>query len=96
MTDGWTNGRAGSVLCTQYVTPRFLVSSHTIMNKTATVLFPFHHAQFTLDGVPRMRERPIKDLTDGLKQLGVDITCSDTGCPPVRTCMAPSLSALWW
>lgn len=31
-----------------------------------------------------MRERPIKDLTDGLKQLGVDINCSDTGCPPVR------------
>ena len=32
-----------------------------------------------------MRERPIKDLTDGLKQLGVDINCSDTGCPPVST-----------
>lgn len=31
-----------------------------------------------------MRERPIVDLVDGLKQLGVDITCSDTGCPPVK------------
>jgi len=38
---------------------------------------------FILDGVPRMRERPIKDLVDGLAQLGVDITCSPTGCPPV-------------
>jgi len=37
-----------------------------------------------------MRERPIKDLTDGLKQLGVDVTCSDTGCPPVRH-FTPSL-----
>jgi 3-phosphoshikimate 1-carboxyvinyltransferase len=40
--------------------------------------------QFVLDGTPRMRERPIKDLVDGLKQLEVDVTCSDTGCPPVR------------
>lgn len=38
---------------------------------------------FVLDGTPRMRERPIVDLVDGLTQLGVDITCSSTGCPPV-------------
>jgi 5-enolpyruvylshikimate-3-phosphate synthase len=30
-----------------------------------------------------MRERPIRDLVDGLRQLGVDVTCSDEGCPPV-------------
>ena len=34
---------------------------------------------FILDGTPRMRERPIIDLVDGLLQLGVDIKCSDTG-----------------
>ena len=28
-----------------------------------------------LDGTPRMRERPIVDLVDGLKQLGVDVEC---------------------
>lgn len=39
---------------------------------------------FVLDGNPRMRERPIIDLVDGLKQLGVKIDCSDTGCPPVN------------
>ena len=39
---------------------------------------------FTLDGVPRMRERPIQDLVDGLRQLGVDASCTrGTGCPPV-------------
>ena len=39
---------------------------------------------FTLDGVPRMRERPIQDLVDGLRQLGVDADCPlGTGCPPV-------------
>ena len=37
-----------------------------------------------LDGVPRMRERPIQDLVDGLVQLGVSASCTlGTGCPPV-------------
>lgn len=40
--------------------------------------------KFTLDGVARMRERPIQDLVDGLVQLGVDASCTaGTGCPPV-------------
>ena len=34
---------------------------------------------FVLDGTPRMRERPIIDLVDGLQQLGVNIKCSATG-----------------
>jgi 3-phosphoshikimate 1-carboxyvinyltransferase len=39
---------------------------------------------YRLDGVPRMRERPIQDLLDALNQLGAT-ACSDagTGCPPV-------------
>lgn len=40
---------------------------------------------YVLDGVPRMRERPIGDLVAGLKQLGADVDCSlGTNCPPVR------------
>ncbi|KAF6000404.1 hypothetical protein F1559_000841 [Cyanidiococcus yangmingshanensis] len=40
---------------------------------------------FVLDGVPRMRERPIQDLVDALRQLGCDAECiRGTGCPPVR------------
>ncbi len=40
--------------------------------------------RFVLDGVARMRERPIQDLVDGLAQLGVAAACSlGTGCPPV-------------
>ena len=39
---------------------------------------------FVLDGVARMRERPIIDLVDGLSQLGVNVKCSPTGCPPVE------------
>ena len=41
--------------------------------------------KFVLDGVPRMRERPIQDLVDGLQGLGVDVQCTlGTGCPPVE------------
>ena len=40
--------------------------------------------RFVLDGVARMRERPIQDLVDGLSQLGVSAACTlGTGCPPV-------------
>mmetsp|Transcript_1563 Transcript_1563/g.2749 ORF Transcript_1563/g.2749 Transcript_1563/m.2749 type:complete len:497 (+) Transcript_1563:221-1711(+) len=40
-----------------------------------------------LDGVARMRERPIADLIDGLVQLGADAVLTgegDEGCPPIR------------
>lgn len=42
------------------------------------------HGTYRLDGVPRMRERPIGDLLDALRQLGVDAV-SENGddCPPV-------------
>jgi 3-phosphoshikimate 1-carboxyvinyltransferase len=41
--------------------------------------------RYRLDGVPRMRERPIQDLLDALNQIsGVSATSeSGTGCPPV-------------
>jgi 3-phosphoshikimate 1-carboxyvinyltransferase len=42
------------------------------------------HGTYRLDGVPRMRERPIEPLLDSLRQLGVDaISEPGTGCPPV-------------
>jgi 3-phosphoshikimate 1-carboxyvinyltransferase len=38
-----------------------------------------------LDGTARMRERPISDLCDALRELGVDVTIEgQNGCPPVR------------
>lgn len=43
---------------------------------------------FVLDGTGRMRERPIQDLIEGLKQLGSTVECTQNppygGCPPVR------------
>jgi 3-phosphoshikimate 1-carboxyvinyltransferase len=41
--------------------------------------------QFTLSGVPRMHERPIGDLVDGLTPLGCPITyLGQTGYPPLQ------------
>ncbi|HEX7377288.1 MAG TPA: 3-phosphoshikimate 1-carboxyvinyltransferase [Pirellulales bacterium] len=39
---------------------------------------------FQLDGSPRMRQRPIGDLVESLRQLGVDAQAESLGdCPPV-------------
>lgn len=39
---------------------------------------------YEIDGVARMRQRPIQDLLDGLRQLGADVLSKhNDGCPPV-------------
>lgn len=40
---------------------------------TATLVATGGNTRYILDGVPRMRERPIGDLVSGLKQVGVDV-----------------------
>ena len=61
----------------------FLGNAGTAMRPLAAALC-MGKGKFVLDGVPRMRERPIADLIDGLKQLGADVSCvEETGCPPV-------------
>ncbi len=45
------------------------------------------HGRFLLDGVPRMRERPIGDLISALRELGGSIASTNAqhpDCPPVR------------
>ncbi|MEO0531326.1 MAG: 3-phosphoshikimate 1-carboxyvinyltransferase [Planctomycetota bacterium] len=50
-----------------------------------TALATLGHGAFRLDGVPRMRERPIQDLADALNALGATVRCESTGgCPPVE------------
>ena len=46
----------------------FLVNAGIAMQPLAAALC-MGKGKFVLDGVPRMRERPIADLVDGLKQL---------------------------
>jgi 3-phosphoshikimate 1-carboxyvinyltransferase len=49
-----------------------------------TAMLALGRGRYRLDGVPRMRERPIGDLLDALRQLGVDARSEfDNGCPPV-------------
>lgn len=49
-----------------------------------TAMLALGEGTYRLDGIPRMRERPIGDLIDALKQFGVDVHCQfDNSCPPV-------------
>lgn len=50
-----------------------------------TAALPLGRGDYVLDGVPRMRERPILPLLDALTQLGADArSIAGNGCPPVR------------
>ena len=61
----------------------FVANSGTTM-RFLTALVALGKGRYRLDGVPRMRERPIDDLLSALGQLGAHAT-SETrnGCPPV-------------
>jgi 3-phosphoshikimate 1-carboxyvinyltransferase len=49
-----------------------------------TALAAAGRGRYRIDGSPRMRERPIQDLLDGLSALGVRATSVlGSGCPPV-------------
>jgi 3-phosphoshikimate 1-carboxyvinyltransferase len=72
--DEWIpHGRAELFVGNSGTTIRFL-----------TALLALGEGTYRLDGIPRMRERPIRDLLDALKQLGVDVRSDfENGCPPV-------------
>lgn len=78
------NGQGGPINApSDEVCELFLGNAGTAMRPLAAALC-MGKGKFVLDGVPRMRERPIADLIDGLKQLGADVSCvKETGCPPV-------------
>ncbi|HLG51070.1 MAG TPA: 3-phosphoshikimate 1-carboxyvinyltransferase [Chloroflexota bacterium] len=49
-----------------------------------TAFVALGRGRFRIDGIPRMRERPIGPLLDALHQLGVEaVSERNTGCPPV-------------
>jgi 3-phosphoshikimate 1-carboxyvinyltransferase len=61
----------------------FVANSGTSM-RFLTALVSLGHGRYRLDGVPRMRERPIGDLLEALGQLGVRAASElGNGCPPV-------------
>src|SRR5437660_750141 len=61
----------------------FVANSGTTM-RFLTALVSLGHGWYRLDGVPRMRERPIEDLLAALDQLGVRAPAEGKpDCPPV-------------
>jgi 3-phosphoshikimate 1-carboxyvinyltransferase len=66
----------------------FLGNAGTAMRPLAAALALLSATQggrFELSGVPRMHERPIGDLVDALRPLGLAITClGQEGYPPLR------------
>jgi 3-phosphoshikimate 1-carboxyvinyltransferase len=53
--------------------------------RTLTAACAFSSGHYRLDGVARMRERPIGDLVDALRHLGADIRYEQSaGFPPLR------------
>ena len=50
-----------------------------------TAMLSLGHGRYVLDGVKRMRERPIGQLVDALRQLGAEVIYEgEKGFPPVR------------
>ncbi|MCA9261398.1 MAG: 3-phosphoshikimate 1-carboxyvinyltransferase, partial [Planctomycetales bacterium] len=61
----------------------FVGNSGTTM-RFLTAMCAVGEGRYRLDGVARMRQRPIGDLVDALNQLGADVACEGDGrCPPV-------------
>jgi 3-phosphoshikimate 1-carboxyvinyltransferase len=60
----------------------FVANSGTTM-RFLTAAVSLGHGRYRLDGVPRMRERPIGDLLEALRNLGVTATGESGDYPPV-------------
>lgn len=61
----------------------FVGNSGTTM-RFLTAALPLGHGRYRIDGVPRMRQRPISPLLAALNDLGADARSElDSGCPPI-------------
>lgn len=77
--------KAGGAMGSEDRTELFLGNAGTAMRPLTAAVCAAGSGQYVLDGVARMRERPIADLVDGLTQLGVAASLPlGTGCPPVH------------
>jgi 3-phosphoshikimate 1-carboxyvinyltransferase len=72
---------AGAKLIPNHQADLFIANSGTSVRFLAAAV-SLGQGTYTLDGIPRMRERPIGDLLDALHEAGVHAT-SATGCPPI-------------
>jgi 3-phosphoshikimate 1-carboxyvinyltransferase len=78
-----TVGNTGPRLVPHAEADLFVANSGTTM-RFLTALCAAGKGRFRLDGVPRMRERPIEDLLGALRSCGVGASSeTGNGCPPV-------------
>ena len=86
--DHWVvNGRNGELGATGK--PLFLGNSGTSM-RLLTAVAALAEGEHVLSGTDRMQQRPIKDLMDGLDQIGVETrSLKNDGFPPVVVVGAP-------
>ncbi len=76
-------GKAGTVPAASEVIDLFVGNAGTAA-RFLTAFVTLGHGNYRIDGIQRMRERPIQDLIDSLRRMGVDIASEmGTGCPPV-------------
>lgn len=76
------DGQGGRIPATQ--ADLFLGNSGTSM-RFLTALVALGHGRYRLDGLPRMRQRPIAPLLTALTELGVVArSLEGTGCPPLE------------
>ncbi|MGR3219054.1 MAG: 3-phosphoshikimate 1-carboxyvinyltransferase [Candidatus Anammoxibacter sp.] len=75
------NGHGGKIPCKS--SNLFVGNAGTAM-RFLTAMLTTSNGVYIIDGVERMRSRPINDLLDGLNQLGGNVSSNNgAGCPPV-------------
>lgn len=84
----WRHGRMSLATADGAAVPAATADLHVANSGTTmrflTALVALGQGRYRLDGVPRMRERPIRDLLAALEQLGVRARSERAnGCPPV-------------
>ncbi len=74
-------GKVGTIPAEQ--ASLFVGNAGTAM-RFLTAMLTLGNGVYEIDGIMRMRQRPIQDLLDGLRQLGADVVSRhNNGCPPV-------------
>lgn len=76
-------GKGGNVPAAQGTVDLFVGNAGTAA-RFLTAFVSLGKGDYRIDGIQRMRERPIQNLIDSLRQLGVNLSSErGTGCPPV-------------
>ncbi|MEO7762488.1 MAG: 3-phosphoshikimate 1-carboxyvinyltransferase, partial [Casimicrobiaceae bacterium] len=69
---------------------KIFVGNSGVSTRSLVAALAFSGGNYEVDGVPRMRERPIDDLVNGLRQVGGDLTyIGADGFPPLHVGPGP-------